>query len=864
MSIADGKTPYPQTGNTHSIMKQTIILMVSLMSFIFLTILFALIQTENDLIQTTYKRDTHLLVKALENTQENIRLHLADNADWDEAYDNLHRQINTQWAWDEKNLGASLYTKFGYDGVFVISPTGTTPYSVVDGQLQTISLEQALGFNPINALKKELLANNGQAISHLVTRNGMPAILSAAWIISDDTDDVIRPTDRSLMVFMDTLTPAKLQRLGEEYGINQLTLATPGAKGKNKATINVGDTSLELQWNNKNPADTLLTWVLPLLVLLMTTSVLFAWSLARKALVRARMNDEKTFLLEQSRQALSTSERRFRDVVETTTDWIWEADEQLRLTWISTRFPVVTGNHIEEWLGRSFLDFLDGENSTLAAWLELPHPGHCLTLSQCGYVSALGNPRFCNLTLKRVLLADGSLGFRGTATDVTLEVETNARIQYLSHHDEITGLPNRLMMKEFLDGKLLSSNSQAGTLVMMSIDINDFKAINDMYGHAAGDKVLSEVSERLRKCVRSTDLVARQGGDEFIVILPDVENEQDIQMFCQRIIAEINQPLFIHGNDIHLGVSIGIAQLPKDALTAKDLLRYSDIALYKAKNAGKNNYVFYQPDMARQIVQRRELERELRVAINEGQLFLLYQPRYDLRSSRITSVEALVRWQHPGYGLLMPDLFIPLAEETGIIVDLTDWVLRKACEEVGQHFENMSVSVNISPVECRDPSMVSRVKNALQKAAFPASRLELELTENITLNGPDTTKSVMHELKSLGVKLLIDDFGTGYASLHYLNCFPFDGIKIDKSFVFGMNDSETAHKIVEKIIGLGKDYNLEVTAEGVETLEQLEQLKSYQCDIVQGYFISRPTTLEKIKLNANFSVENNLLATEKR
>ncbi|MGY5958017.1 EAL domain-containing protein [Kosakonia sp. BK9b] len=608
---------------------------------------------------------------------------------------------------------------------------------------------------------------------------------------------------------------------------------------------------------------TLFTWVLPLLAALMIGSVLLAWQLARKALFRARVNDEKIFLLEQSRQALLTSERRFRDIVETTTDWVWEADAQLRLTWISNRFPVVTGHHIGEWIGRRFTDFFVNKDNALIAWLAQPSADHSLTLSQCGYVSALGSQRYCNLTLKRVMLANGHLGFRATASDVTLEVQASERIQYLSHHDELTGLPNRLTMKEFLDGKLLTHESQAGSLVMMSIDINDFKAINDIYGHLAGDKVLSDVSERLRKCVRNTDLVARHGGDEFVIISPDVNSEEDIRIFCQRIISEINKPFYISATEVYISVSIGIAQLPKDALTAKDLLRYSDIALYKAKNAGKNNYLFYQPDMEKQIVQRRELERELRSAINEGQLFLLYQPRYDLRTSRITSVEALVRWQHPGYGLLMPDQFIPLAEETGIIVALTDWVLFTACHEIGQQFENMSVSVNISPMECKDIAMIARVKTALTNAHFPASRLELEFTENITLNGPDTTKKVMQELKSLGVKLLIDDFGTGYASLYYLNNFPFDGIKIDKSFIFGMNDSVTAHKIVEKIIGLGKDYDLEVTAEGVETQEQLDQLKTWQCDIIQGYFISRPTTLDKIKLNANFNASTEIEAAEK-
>ena len=266
--------------------------------------------------------------------------------------------------------------------------------------------------------------------------------------------------------------------------------------------------------------------------------------------------------------------------------------------------------------------------------------------------------------------------------------------------------------------------------------------------------------------------------------------------------------------------------------------------------------------MAEQIVQRRELEQELREAIKQDQLFLLYQPRYDISQQKITSLEALVRWQHPTHGLFMPDQFIPLAEETGIIISLTDWVLTTACRVVRDKSAALSLSVNISPVEFKASDIVLRVKAILAKTGFDASRLELEVTENATLSKPENALKIMQQLKSLGVRLLMDDFGTGYASLNYLRCFPFDGIKLDKSFIMAMGDSESAKNIVEKIIGLGKDFNLEVTAEGVETFTQLQQLEAFECDIAQGYFISRPTTLDKIELNQNFKKKKPAITEE--
>ncbi|MDU6683640.1 MAG: EAL domain-containing protein [Enterobacteriaceae bacterium] len=867
MNIFDDQYAPAPASDTHRIMKQTVTLVLMLMSFIFLTTIFALIQTENDLARNTRHQTRQLLMKALDNRQENLRLHLADNAAWNEAWDNLHRKVDISWAWDEQNLGKSLFAKFGYEGVFVLSPKEETRYSVIDGNLHLVPFEEWLGKNLNTELSTALKVSNGTAISRVIFANNELVLISAAWITTEDKIELAKaPQDHSIMIFVDKLTPKKLAAMGEEYAIADLhSLASkPTRRQPHTAGMSwpVSEGDVYFEWNNKNPGDTLLTWVLPLLVLLMLTSVLLALSLVRKGLLKARLNDEKTFLLEQSRRAFAISERRFRDVVETTTDWIWEADELLQLTWISVRFPAITGHRIDDWIGRSLRAFLAQENPALTKWLDLPYAGNFLTLNHCSYFSAQGNQRYCNLTLKRVTLIDGSLGFRGTATDVTLEVEASERIQYLSHHDELTGLPNRVRMKEFLEGRLQSDNGAENALAMISVDLNDFKTINDVYGHTVGDQVLSEASNRLRRCMRSIDLVTRQGGDEFIIIASDLSRREDIERFCSRIVEELNHPFDICGNEIVIGVSMGIALAPQDALNASDLLRYSDIALYKAKNDPDAHWVFYKPDMAEQIVQRRELEQELREAIKHNQLFLLYQPRYDITLQKITSLEALVRWQHPTHGLFMPDQFIPLAEETGIIIALTDWVLTTACREVKAKSADLSLSVNISPVEFKASDIVCRVKSILAKTGFDPSRLELEVTENATLSKPETTLKIMQQLKSFGVKLLMDDFGTGYASLNYLRSFPFDGIKLDKSFIMAMGDSESAKNIVEKIIGLGKDFNLEVTAEGVETFSQLQQLEEFECDIAQGYFISHPTTLDEIELKPNFKKKKIIIAEE--
>ncbi|WP_338521187.1 bifunctional diguanylate cyclase/phosphodiesterase [Erwinia aphidicola] len=852
MKLNANQIPLLPAGQASGLIKQPMLIMLLLIAVPFIAAVAALFFIAN---QQNIHEDGHsrlLLIKTMENRQEIMRSRMADYADWGEAYKNLHLTMNTQWAWDSQNLGSSLYHSFSYEGVFVVSASGETRYSVLNGENKLQPLETWLGENPLPLIKRQL-ENTGQKTASLTLFiDGQLTLLSAALITPGSDQSVANDnTPPTLLVFAERLTPEKISHMALEYGVKSARLVTTSNplpdNASNFLILPITAGNVVLTWQGDNPGNTLLTALLPVLILLMVISLMVAFTLMHNALSKARLNDESTFMLEQSKQALYNSECRFRDVAETTTDWIWEADAQLRFTWISERFPIITGYSIEEWIGRPVSEFLLNDSQVAYQLNGLCHSGGRISLTGCRYASAQQHQRYYNMIVKWAFFSVDKPGFRGTATDVTQEIEAQERVRYLSHFDELTGLPNRVQMKEFLEGKLTDTSTVRHKLAIVMIDLDKFKPVNDVYGHAFGDRVLHEASMRMRACLRESGMVTRHGGDEFIIILPDFGSPAQIEELCAQIIVEINRPFLINGCEIFIGASLRIALSPQDACVASDLLRFADIALYKAKNEGRNQWVFFNRDMNEKIVQRRELEQELREGIRAGQLRIVYQPRLDLHTSKITAVEALVRWQHPSLGLLVPDQFIPLAEETGLINALSDWVLHAACRDTLLSMPGLSVSVNISASELQDNRLYQRIKDVLKLTGLESTRLEIEVTENVTLKDPLKTQTAMQQIKTLGVKFLIDDFGTGFASLNYLRAFPFDGIKLDKSFIFPMNDSPRARQIVENMIGLGKAYSLGVTAEGVETQRQVEQLRLLQCDSLQGYFIGKPMNIDQLK-----------------
>jgi len=849
----DLSSPDLEHKSTTTFIKRALLLMVSLLTALFVIAIVALLIIVRNINQDADRQSAMLLDKAIHNRVETLTTHIKDYAWWGEAYSHLHPNVDTDWAYTRQNMGATLWRDFTYEGVFVLDGGGQTRYSVINGQLVTRSLTEWLGENPIPKLLQAIDKPDAMPVANtVVMQAGHPALVAAARITTgDDSRIASLPGPASTLVFVDVLDDKKLVALGEEYGITQARVQrkdAPTLAGRRGiATLPIDGHQITLEWKSEDPGRELMHYILPLLILLALSTGALSVVLSRNVLKKARMYDENTFLLAQSRHALTASERRFRDVAEATTDWIWETDTNLHFTWLSDRFPGITGHSISAWLGRPVTAFMEADNQSLAEWITLPGQTGHRRLLHCRYLSAMGHQRYCHIAIKPVVTPEGIVGYRGTATDVTLEVEAQARVEYLSRHDELTGLPNRVRMREFLEGKLRAQPTPAHPLAMMSLDLDKFKPVNDLFGHGAGDAVLHEVSTRLRSCVRDYDLVARQGGDEFILIISDIQDRSDIELLCNRIISELARPFMIGGNEIFIGASIGIAMAPQDAVDAGELLRFSDIALYKAKNAGRNRWMFYTSEMAEQVVQRREMENSLRDALKKQQFRLVYQPRYGHNSSRIIAVEALIRWDHPELGLLMPDQFISLAEETGLIFPLSDWVLKTACHDAQQSLHGLSVSVNISAVEFQSWGLIDRVRDALQASQLDPARLEIEITENATLWNPENSLELMLALKKLGVKLLMDDFGTGYSSLSYLRNFPFDGIKLDKSFISDMPESDSANTIVKNIIGLGKAFSLSITAEGVETEGQLQKLMMMECDETQGYLIGKPLSLTALK-----------------
>ena len=788
--------------------------------------------------------------KATQARQKSILATVSDYAFWGEAYRNLHAEVDPEWAYTRQNLGPSIFPDFGYEGVFVVDPTGRTSYAVVEGQLLAIEARHWLKQN-IDALLEQAReqAEDEEPVVGFLQVAGQPALVAAAGFTTGG-DPLIEevPGETSVLLFVDLLDPLKLPALGRDFGVDNLRVADqPQPQGLSTLSLaTLTGEPLSLRWDPPQPGDQLFYLILPLLALAGAIVAVITWLILRRAMAAAREMDVSYASLYESQLALAASEARFRDVAESASDWIWETNGELRLIYLSARFQAVTGHPESAWLGRPLSDLMQCSGGLLA-WLDKRN-GRAFAKDslQCQYLAADGSQRTCRLSLRAIDDAVG--GYRGTVSDITEEVQARARIEHLSLHDALTGLPNRNRMQEFLEGKLRGLPTVDKPLVMLSIDLDRFKPVNDSFGHETGDLVLNEVSERLRCVLREGDLVARLGGDEFILIVSGISTQEEVERLCERLITGIEQPFEIDNHSIFIGASIGVAMAPADASQAEELLRYADIALYEAKEAGRNTWCFYASDMNERVIERRQLENDLRQALKNDELRLLLQPRYSVSSQRIVAAEALVRWQHPRRGLLSPDTFVGIAETTGLIVPLSSWVLRTACMEAMSWGEELIVSVNLSPVEFQRGHLVARVQSALEESGLPPSRLELELTESVMLEDAPGALVLMHELKRIGVRLSMDDFGTGYSSLSYLRKFPFDGLKIDRSFMADLDGSKDSQAIIKAIIGLGRALSLTVTAEGVESQAQLDVLRQYDCEEVQGFFLDRPMAPAELRL----------------
>ena len=446
-----------------------------------------------------------------------------------------------------------------------------------------------------------------------------------------------------------------------------------------------------------------------------------------------------------------------------------------------------------------------------------------------------------SVTIRRMPMADG--GWVCTYEDVTERTRTVARIAHMDRHDILTDLANRRALLDMLHQPDGTGRLRAGYAIHC-INLDRFKVVNDTHGYAIGDRVLCEVAKRLRAIVRENDIPARLGSDEFAVVQGDGDTADKVSALATRLIAQLSKPYDIDGTAMTIGASVGIAFADARDADAERLLRNADLALLHAKQAGGGTWRLFEAEMDAAAQSRRKLEQDLRVALQNNEFELYYQPLIAVLQRKVTSFEALLRWRHPTAGMIAPDQFIPLAEELGLIVPIGEWVLRSACAEAASWSPPVSVAVNLSPIQfghhTATGGIADQVEAALRDTGLPAHRLELEITESVMLQESDATSAALHRLRALGVRISLDDFGTGYSSLRYLRSFPFDKIKIDKSFVRGLGESDEADAIVRAITGLGASLGISTTAEGVETLQQLEQLIVDGCTEVQGYFFSPP------------------------
>lgn len=509
------------------------------------------------------------------------------------------------------------------------------------------------------------------------------------------------------------------------------------------------------------------------------------------------------------------------------------------------------GYAAEEAIGRNILFLYDDEDTQIHdPFIE--HGGREMEVRRR---KKSGEIFWASLTLSPLRDGDGrSIGLIGYFNDITERKQAEERIHHLAYYDDLTGLPNRSLLMKLVDQALAVAQRYHMHGSLLFIDLNRFKPINDTLGHAAGDRILQEVALRFRNALRDEDIVARLGSDEFVVVLFDVDQHYHVGLVAQKLLALMEYPFSIDGNELRLGASIGVSVYPQDGGDTETLLRLADIAMYRAKResneSGRGGYAFYSQDMNQSMLDRLRIETGLRRAVNNGQLLLHYQPKVNLASARIIGAEALVRWRHPELGLMQPGEFIPLAEETGLVVQIGEWVLEAACiqAQAWKHagLPPVRIAVNVSAREFTD-GLPQRVREALQRHGLAAEWLELEITESTLMKKIEQVITIMDEINALGVTLSLDDFGTGYSSLSYLKRFPIDSLKIDRSFTIGLPDDLNDCAIASTIISISQQLGHKVIAEGVETVAQLEFLRNLGCDEIQGYLFSQPVPAEEFE-----------------
>ena len=595
-----------------------------------------------------------------------------------------------------------------------------------------------------------------------------------------------------------------------------------------------------------------------LVTLLGTAFVQSAGMRARKVqqLVRQRTSDlrrsnrrliEDMAARERAEKALLQSEQRFRQLVAMSSDWYWEQDKDFRFTMITGGFTEKSGVAVEGLLGKTRWEYVPGllDSEDGREHLVRMQAHEAFTNLEYQIVDDRGDTRWFLVNGQPIFDDQGALqGYRGTGSDITERKLTEQRVHHVAQHDVLTGLPNRSLLQDRLGQALAYANRSGRPVWVMLIDLDRFKFVNDSMGHKAGDVLLVTVAARLRSSLRDADTVARLSGDEFVAILGEHADEPLNPAIVQRVMDAVAQPVMLGNKEFFVTCSIGVAVYPSEGTSSESLIEHADIAMYRAKKLGRNNFQFYTPAMNEESLERVRIESALRNALERNEFVLHYQPQVDLKSGQIVGMEALIRWNHPELGMVPPGRFVGVAEETGLIVQIGAWVMRTACaqnkawQDAG--LPRLRVAVNLSARQFGAPDLLESLESALRDTGLDPACLEIELTESLFMSDVTPAVELLHRMKALGVNLSIDDFGTGYSSFSYLSRFPIDVLKIDRSFVADITHDANDAAIVTSIIALAHNLKLAVIAEGVETAEQLDYLRSHGCDEMQGYYFSKP------------------------
>jgi len=554
----------------------------------------------------------------------------------------------------------------------------------------------------------------------------------------------------------------------------------------------------------------------------------------------------------QMEEALRQSEERYRTIIKEMEEWYFETDLTGNVIFFNDIFATVLGYSQKELTGLNFQSFVKKEESDSVYRLfnQIFKTGKPTRNFPYEFISTDGTVTSAEFSFFPKRDKEGKIcGFKGVGHDITERKRAEEKIQYMATHDALTGLPNRVMLNQLLNHAIQSAKRYTRQFAVLFIDLDRFKIINDTMGHEAGDQLLKEVAARFKQTLRAVDVAARLGGDEFVILIEEVNDSRNAATVAHKILNSVIKPITIMGQECRVTASIGISIYPNDAEDEQSLMKNADMAMYLAKEEGKNNYQFYSKDIQSKSVERLSIETQLRLALKRNELSLHYQAQVDFKTNVIKGVEALLRWNNPNLGSVTPTQFIPVAEESGLIIPIGRWVLRTACAQnvawQKQGLPPVCMAVNLSLRQLTDDNLIDDIRTALNDSGMAPNLLELEITESMVMHNPTRMIAVLTKIKALGVRLAIDDFGTGYSSLAKIKHFPVDTLKVDRSFIRNVPQDVEDKAITEAIIAMGRTLSLTVIAEGVETIEQMNFLSDHACDEMQGFYFSKPIIPEQ-------------------